>query len=130
MRVDLKKCGAHNVIHGLRETCPKCADVARASVGPRPDGRTSCVEAARKEIDRMCDASAPVEPGQSVYISITCQAGVYKALYGYTIFSADGVLHYRTPAYGTEEMARKAALRMMPRVTMCGTPYGSPAVFP
>jgi hypothetical protein len=35
MRTDLKKCGAHNVIHGDRETCPKCAEAARASLHAR-----------------------------------------------------------------------------------------------
>jgi hypothetical protein len=30
MRTDLKKCGAHNLIHGDRETCPKCVETARA----------------------------------------------------------------------------------------------------
>jgi hypothetical protein len=35
MRTDLKKCGAHNLIHGDRETCPKCAEVARASLHAR-----------------------------------------------------------------------------------------------
>ena len=30
MRIDVKKCGAHNVVHGLRETCPRCAEARRA----------------------------------------------------------------------------------------------------
>jgi hypothetical protein len=32
MRTDQKKCGAHNVIHGLRETCPRCVEARRAGV--------------------------------------------------------------------------------------------------
>jgi hypothetical protein len=32
MRTDVRRCNGHNVIHGLRETCPRCAQEARERV--------------------------------------------------------------------------------------------------
>lgn len=55
------RCNAHNVIHGNRETCPKCVEVARARVQGEAmlSASRTAVEQSRKQLNDIARSAYP-----------------------------------------------------------------------